>query len=92
MVVEFTERFRREYRRLDPQTASKADAAIRLICGLPTPLPKTCRHHTLSGFKPTIHVVDVTSNHAYQITFRKQGDVITLLRVATHRQIDHEPG
>lgn len=89
-VIEFTQRFEREYKRLDPQTQAAADATLRAL--YQDPLPRALRHHTLNGHRPKIHVVDVTSNHSHQITFHWDGDLLRLLRIGTHRQIDLSPG
>ena len=88
-VIEFTERFKREYKRLDPQTQSAADATLSAL--YQDPLPRALRHHTLSGHRPKIHVVDATPNHSHQITFNWDGDRLRLLRIGTHRQIDASP-
>lgn len=88
-VVELSERFRKDYRRLDPNTQCAADDAIRKL--YEDPIPGALRHHTLGGHKPKIHVIDVRANHAHQITFHWDGNTIRLLRIGTHRQIDAAP-
>jgi mRNA-degrading endonuclease YafQ of YafQ-DinJ toxin-antitoxin module len=86
---EFTERFQREYKRLDPQTQAAADEALKALDQ--DPLPRALRHHTLNGYRPKVHVIDVTSNHSHQITFHWDGNLLRLLRIGTHRQIDNAP-
>lgn len=84
-----TERFARELRKLDPELTKKAKVALEKL--LQSPVPKTLRHHTLSGYKPTVHVIDVCSNKSHQITFNLDGDVAVLLRIGTHKQISRDP-
>ena len=90
-VVDLTERFKSDFKQLDPQLKNRVKDIIanQLI---PFPIKGSLRHHTLNGHKPPIHVIDVTGNHAYQITFWIDGDVARLLRVDTHKRIDLNPG
>lgn len=84
-----TARFEREFKRLDPQLQARVEQVLE---SLKAPhLPGALRHHTLNGYCPTIHVVDVTSNHSHQVTFNWIGDEAILLRVSTHRHIDSNP-
>lgn len=89
-TIELTERFKRDFKRLDPvlQLRVQDILADQLI---PWPTRGALRHHTLSGIKPPVHVLDVVGNHSHQITFQLNGDVATLLRVGTHREIDRTP-
>lgn len=86
---ELTSRFKRDYKRLDPTTQERVDAVLRML--VPWPTSAGLRHHTLSGYKPPVHVVDVYTNHSYQVSFRIEGTVARLLRVDTHREIDRSP-
>lgn len=91
VTVELSDRFKSDYKKLDPQLQSKVKDIIANDL-IPFPIKRSLRHHTLNGHKPPIHVIDVTTNHAYQITFWIDGDVARLLRVDTHRRIDQNPG
>ncbi|HYE70811.1 MAG TPA: hypothetical protein VD932_04730 [Aquabacterium sp.] len=85
-----TDRFKRDYKRLDAGLQAMVDDILRNDF---MPWPRHCRrHHTLSGYRPTVHVIDVTSNHSHQITFNLDGTVARLLRVGTHKQISRDPG
>ncbi len=85
-----TNRFRRDYKRLDPQLQAKVDEAIQAL--IPWPTNRAYRHHTLGGYTPPVHVIDVTTNHSHQLSFIiVDGTVARLLRVATHREIDRSP-
>lgn len=84
-----TQAFQRDLRRLDAQTQEKVRAVLKKM--LQAPMPGALRHHTLSGYRPTVHVVDVCPNHAYQLTFNLVGDTAELLRVGTHREISRSP-
>jgi mRNA-degrading endonuclease YafQ of YafQ-DinJ toxin-antitoxin module len=85
-----TERFERAFKRLEPQTQNLVKRCLQGL--LEHPIPARLRHHTLGGHRPAIHVIDVSGNHAWQVTFRCEGEVATLLRVAPHRHIDRDPG
>lgn len=89
-ALEPTERFKKDLRRLDGQTQGLVSDALKQL--LLNPLPKSLRHHTLGGHRPTIHVIDVRGNHSHQVTFNMQGSVALLLRVGSHKQIDRDPG
>lgn len=88
--IELTDRFKRDFKRLDPALQLRVETILteQLI---PWPTRGTLRHHTLSGIKPPVHVLDVVGNHSHQITFQLDGDVAKLLRVGTHREIDRRP-
>lgn len=84
-----TQRFQRDFRKLDEPLRLAVAQALKDL--LNDPVPKALRHHTLSGYRPTIHVVDVTRNHSHQITFECDGTTAVLLRIGTHKEIDRLP-
>lgn len=84
-----TERFDRDFRRLPPDIQAAVGDALKHL--IQHPLPSGLRHHTLSGHRPTVHVIDVMSNHSWQLTFNMEGTTAVLLRVDTHRRIDSNP-
>ena len=84
-----TERFEREFKRLDDQLQDAVRKALKEL--LNSPIPKALRHHTLGGHRPTIHVIDATRNHSHQVTFEVNGTEAILLRIATHKEIDRLP-
>ncbi|UKE78520.1 hypothetical protein [Xanthomonas graminis] len=56
------------------------------------PSASRLRLHDLSGFKPKIFKIDVTSSgKMYQATFHLVGSVAVFLRVAIHKEIDRRP-
>lgn len=60
---------------------------------LKRPIPKSRRLHRLGRSRLTkdnIYVIDVFSNHSYQITFEINGNTAILRRLGTHKQIDKE--
>lgn len=86
---EYTERFKDDFGRL---SAEQQEAARECLEKIKQSLSlKSLRHHTLGGYRPTIHKVDVTCNKAYQITFELNGTVAKLLRVGTHKQLNRSP-
>lgn len=88
-AFEKTARFERDYKRLDAGLQARVDDVLREM--VPWPAARSLRHHTLNGYKPPIHVVDVTTNKSHQLTFRLDGTVARLLRVSTHGEIDRTP-
>jgi mRNA-degrading endonuclease YafQ of YafQ-DinJ toxin-antitoxin module len=88
--IELTERFKKDFKRLPREVAKLAQEIIRDHV-MPWPTKGSLRHHTLSGYTPPIHKIDVMPNKAYQITFWVDGDTARLLRIATHGDIDRNP-
>lgn len=66
VALQRTQRFEREFTRLDPQTQKLVTSCLQGL--LEHPIPARLRHHTLGGYRPAIHVIDVTGNHAWQVT------------------------
>lgn len=89
--IELTGRFKRDFKRLDAALQRRIEAILQDDL-MPWPGRGSLRHHTLSGFRPTVHVIDVAGNHSHQITFVLNGGVAKLLRVASHVEIDRDPG
>lgn len=87
--LDYTERFRSDFKRLDAEMQQATRDCLAAL--LQTPIRKTLRHHTLNGYRPKIHKIDVTPNHAYQVTFEVSDGVAKLLRVGTHKQLDRAP-
>lgn len=88
--IELTDRFKRDFKRLDLALQLRVQTILSDDL-IPWPTRGVLRHHTLSGIKPPVHVLDVGSNHSHQITFQLDGNVAKLLRVGTHREIDRSP-
>jgi ABC-type protease/lipase transport system fused ATPase/permease subunit len=86
---ELTSRAKRDYKRLDAALQERVDEVLRML--VPWPTAGALRHHTLSGYRPPIHVVDVTVNRSHQLSFTVEGTVARVLRVSTHREIDRSP-
>ncbi|MCL4182454.1 MAG: hypothetical protein KJ011_03305 [Burkholderiaceae bacterium] len=84
-----SDRFRRDFRGLSTDVRSAVEQALRDL--IADPIPARRRQHRLRGHRPPIHVIDVFTNHSWQITFVLEGDTALLLRVATHREIDRAP-
>ncbi|WP_154668201.1 hypothetical protein [Pseudoduganella violaceinigra] len=77
-------------KRLPPDVLGAAKDAIRDL--KKDPIPTTRRLHSLTGYKnPKVFVIDVFSNHSYQITFEIDDGIATLRRVAKHVAIDRAP-
>lgn len=88
-AVRPTHRFTRDYRRLPVDVTRAVDEALDDL--LRDPVPNKRRFHRLSDHTPPIFVIDVFTNHSWQITFTLEGDVATLRRVARHTDVDRNP-
>ncbi|QNH11191.1 hypothetical protein [Xanthomonas sp. SI] len=70
----------------------KAAFRERIPTLLTHPAASRLRLHDLSGFKPKIYKIDVTSSgKMYQATFHLDGSIAVFLRVAIHKEIDRRP-
>lgn len=86
---ELTSRFKRDYKKLDLGLQARVDEALLEL--VPWPTAGKLRHHTLSGYTPALHVVDLTTNKSYQMTFTVVGTVARMHRVSSHKEIDRSP-
>lgn len=82
-------RFDRDFKSLPTDVKPEVEKALRDL--LSDPVPSRRRLHRLHGHRPPIYVIDVFSNHSWQITFRLDGSEAILLRVARHSTIDDAP-
>lgn len=84
------EKFRKDLKSLPPDIQREVKSALADL--LKDPIPTTRRLHPLSGFKnPKVYTIDVLSNHSYKISLEIDGEVATLRRIASHKQIDRCP-
>lgn len=83
----FSDRFKREYKRAQPNIRAAADGVFKNLMHD----PDSHRCHGLKGYKPTVYVADLFPNHSWQITFEMVGAAAHLKRIATHSQIDRDP-
>lgn len=88
--IDLTERFKKDFSKLPREVAERVKSIIKDEL-MPWPTRKVLRHHTLSGYSPTIHKLDVVQNKAYQLSFEIEGDTAKLLRVTTHKEMDRSP-
>lgn len=84
---DFTSRFSRELKGAAPDVQHAAQEALRLL----QQNHRTVRAHALHGHKPKLYVLDVYSNHSWQITFELLDGVAILRRLARHKDIDRAP-
>jgi mRNA-degrading endonuclease YafQ of YafQ-DinJ toxin-antitoxin module len=85
--VAFTDRFKRDYKALPTDIRHQVDECIRDLAK--DPIPTSRRAHCIDrASKPKIFSVDVTSNKAWKLSFQLEGQVATLRRVGTHKEID----
>jgi mRNA-degrading endonuclease YafQ of YafQ-DinJ toxin-antitoxin module len=88
--VDFTDLFKKQYKKLEPTLKAAAQQTIRDLSKVP--LPASLRFHSLSGYKnPRLYTIDVMGNKAYKISLEIQGETAILRRVASHKEIDRLP-
>jgi len=85
-----TERFEKDYRKLDPDLQNEVDECLKDL--LKNPMPNSLKFEKLSGHKnPNIYTVHVTGNNSHKISMEVDGDVATLRRVRKHKPMDRAP-
>jgi len=88
--IELSERFQRDLKGLSPDLLKTVKEAVGDL--LKSPIPATRRFHRLHGYTdPKVYTIDVLPNKSYKISFKIDGNVATLRRVATHKTIDRTP-
>lgn len=86
---EFGERFKRDFKRLDPEMQGRVTECIKDL--LKDPIPASRRAHRINTDQfPKVFSVDVTSNKAYKLSFHlsDDGQTVHLRRIGTHSEID----
>jgi mRNA-degrading endonuclease YafQ of YafQ-DinJ toxin-antitoxin module len=88
--VHFKDKFKSQYKKLQPVLKEAADRTIKDL--LKAPLPSTLRFHSLGGYNnPRLFTVDVTPNKSHKISFEIEGETAILRRIGTHKEIDRAP-
>lgn len=83
-----TERFRRDYRKLDAQMQARVDDKLRDL--LKNPRPSGLAFEKLKGYtRPDVYTIHITGN--YKLSLHIEGDTAVLRRVACHDDIDRLP-
>jgi mRNA-degrading endonuclease YafQ of YafQ-DinJ toxin-antitoxin module len=83
-------KFDRDVKSLDEVTRVAVKEAVQDL--FKDPIPAVRRLHSLSGYKnPKIYTIDVFPNRSYKISLEIDGETVNLRRVATHKEIDHQP-
>lgn len=81
-------RYIKDYKRLDPRLREAVDSKIDDL--LANPRPPGIRFEKLKGYSsPDIYSIHVNGN--YKITFAITGSIAFLRRVACHNDIDRAP-
>lgn len=90
--VKFSAKFLRDFKGLSGDLCDAVHACLLDI--EKEPIPQTRRVHSVTprGHKPTIFTVDVKSNHSWKLSFVRVRQTVWALRVATHREMDRDPG
>jgi mRNA-degrading endonuclease YafQ of YafQ-DinJ toxin-antitoxin module len=84
---DYTPRFKRDLKSADPQLQHAVKSALKLL----QENHRSVRAHALQGHKPRLFVMDVYSNHSWQVTFELVDGVAVLQRLGTHKTIDRAP-
>lgn len=83
-----TIRFKKDYRKLDPQLQQRVDSKLEDLCK--DPRPAGLVFEKLKGYdNPCIYTIHVTGN--YKLSMQIDGDTATLRRVGNHDEIDRAP-
>jgi mRNA-degrading endonuclease YafQ of YafQ-DinJ toxin-antitoxin module len=83
----FTERFKKDYKRLSPDLQHMADQCIRDLAK--DPIPASRRAHRINNDQfPKVFSLDVTPNKSHKLSFHIEGDTAWLRRIGTHGDID----
>lgn len=90
--VKLSARFLRDFKGLPEDIRKEVAECLKDVVALPIPQSRRAHSVTPRGQRPAIHTVDVTSNHAWKMSFLRKGQVLWILRVDTHREIDRDPG
>jgi len=87
-TVTFTERFKRDYKRLPADLQKAVNDCIRDL--MKDPVPAARRAHRINDKQfPKVYSVDVTPNKSHKLSFEiVDGNTAVLRRVGTHKDID----
>lgn len=84
----FSNRFKREFKKLEKPMQALAEQKLRELKA--NPMPPGLRFEKLSGYRnPNIYTIHVTGN--YKISLEIEGTLAKLRRVACHDEIDRAP-
>lgn len=87
LTVSFTERFKKDYKRLSVDLQRQVDECIMDFCK--DPIPASRRAHRINSDQfPKVFSVDVTPNKSHKLSFEIDGNVAKLRRIGTHGEID----
>lgn len=92
--ISYKKRFKKEYRRLDPQLQARVNEKLADL--LSNPFPPGLRFEKLQGHSdPAVFTIHVDGNYKISLeaenAFDEDGCEAVLRRVATHNEIDRRP-
>ncbi|GAA6121446.1 hypothetical protein Acidovoranil_35510 [Acidovorax sp. FG27] len=90
--IRFAPRFLRDFKGLPDDIAKEVDPCLRDLVSVPIPVGRRPHSVTPRGQRPAIHTVDLLANKSWKLSYMWQGPVIWVLRVATHKELDRDPG
>lgn len=83
-----TERFQRDFRKLETEMQDRVRAKLKDL--LKNPRPPGLRFEKLKGHSsPDVYTIHITGN--YKLSFLVEGTAAILRRVAAHDEIDRAP-
>jgi mRNA-degrading endonuclease RelE of RelBE toxin-antitoxin system len=86
--VEYSDKFKKDFKSLDPLIQLKAESKIQAL--FQNPRPSGLVFEKLKGYKrPDIYTIHVTGN--FKISLQIDGSIATLRRIGVHNTIDRTP-
>lgn len=85
-TIDFLPRFKRAYKRLDPQMQAAVDEAIEDL--RKNPIPNGRHVHKMRGHE---NVWEVRINRGYRMSFSLNGDMAALRNVDSHDELIDNP-
>lgn len=87
-TIKRTERFKKDYRKLNPDLQQKTQQKLESL--LQDPRPPGLVFEKLKGYtRPDIYTIHITGN--YKVSLLIDGTTAILRRVADHNEIDRAP-
>lgn len=84
--------FTNDFKKLPQDVKLEATKKINGLIGCAiNQIPRAYRFHSLSGYRPTVYSIDITTNKAYKATFELDGCVARFRRIGTHKSISRTP-
>ena len=90
--VKLSPRFLRDFKGMSPDISKEVMSCISDLGKDPIPTSRRSHSVTPRGHRPIIYTDDVTSNKHWKMSYIFKNNVIWILRTATHKELDRDPG